>query len=415
MTSLRSCLNGLVPRNQPGSRRLLGRRPVILALLALVALTQTGCQSGFGGRCNGCGNGPLSRLRGVRERVFARPVVTPGCCGTELGVEAAPLMYGSPGVITPAPAGSIGTITPGTSSTEPPASTLDPIPQAAPGPPPSDSSVKQGAKGTAGKAVYEAKRPRYDQPGVGSTLARSVTSSPEPTPRSAQGLSSSPSGREANPLDNLPPLDLPREVTQANATSVPDAATESKPKATPGPAPALTPEANAEQLGANASPTLPAPVTAEMTVSPGIRHFAGVDSKLAGGSLPSTSGLDWLVEMGYKTLLDLREPTEVDANFIPEVTKRGLSYHSLPITLKTIDAEHLAKFQTELADASGRPLYFCDTDGNRAGILWYIRRITVDKVDAQVAEGDAADLGLVDPQWRKAANDYVAKLKTASS
>lgn len=97
------------------------------------------------------------------------------------------------------------------------------------------------------------------------------------------------------------------------------------------------------------------------------------------------------------------------------MTKRGLSYHSLPITLKTIDAEHLAKFQTELADASGRPLYFCDTDGNRAGILWFIRRITVDKVDAQVAEGDAADLGLVDPQWRKAANEYVAKLKTASS
>ena len=420
MTSLRSFLNRLVSSEQANPRRLLGRRPVILAALAVILFTQTGCQSNFLSPCSGCGGG-FPRLRNLRERVLPRPVTT-GCCGNELGVEAAPLVYGNPGVITTAPSGSIGTVSPSQTPPETGTSTLDPLPQAAPGPPPTtlDSGVKAGVKGLAGKAVYEARRPRYDQQGVGSTLARSLTSSPEPTPRSAQGLSSSASApanaNETNPLDNRPPLDLPREVTQAKATSIPDDPTESKPKAVTGPAPELSPAPAVDTLGGtNTSPDLPAPVTAEMTVSPGIRHFAGVDSKLAGGSLPNASGLDWLVEMGYKTLLDLREPNEVDASFIPEVTKRGLTYHSLPITLKTIDAEHLAKFQTELADATARPLYFCDTDGNRAGLLWYIKRITADKVNSDVAEGDAADLGLLSPEWRKAAKEYVGKIKTASS
>ena len=31
---------------------------------------------------------------------------------------------------------------------------------------------------------------------------------------------------------------------------------------------------------------------------PGIRRFAGVESKLAGGSLPDPAGLDWLVDDG---------------------------------------------------------------------------------------------------------------------
>ena len=52
-------------------------------------------------------------------------------------------------------------------------------------------------------------------------------------------------------------------------------------------------------------------------------RFLAVDLKLAGGGAPSTPGLQWLVEKGYRTLLDLREPSEVPASFIAEVTQQG--------------------------------------------------------------------------------------------
>jgi protein tyrosine phosphatase (PTP) superfamily phosphohydrolase (DUF442 family) len=148
-----------------------------------------------------------------------------------------------------------------------------------------------------------------------------------------------------------------------------------------------------------------------LSVSPGIKHFQGLEPNLAGGSLPSAIGLDWLAEKGYKTLLDLREPGPDQAAFIAEVTKRGLRYLPLPITLKTFDAEHVKRFNSELEQADARPLYFFDTEGDRAGAMWYIRRITVEqvKVDPKTAVQEARALGLSDNNIWLAAVAYLDK------
>ena len=131
--------------------------------------------------------------------------------------------------------------------------------------------------------------------------------------------------------------------------------------------------------------------------APGIARFSAVDLKLAGGSLPSAAGLDWLEEKGYRTLVDLREASEADSTFIAEATRRGFRYIALPISLKTIDREHLARFNFELALGDARPLYFFDRDGDRAGTLWYLRRITVDRIDTQIAHREAEELGALRP------------------
>jgi protein tyrosine phosphatase (PTP) superfamily phosphohydrolase (DUF442 family) len=138
-----------------------------------------------------------------------------------------------------------------------------------------------------------------------------------------------------------------------------------------------------------------------------------LEPKLSGGSLPTTVGLDWLVEKGYKTILDLRETSQVQSSFIEEVANRGMRYVALPIGLKKLDAEHVARFNLEISLADARPLYFCDTDGVRSGALWYIRRLTVDGVDAQIADQEAVELGLSDPDFRAAATAYLDRLKPA--
>ncbi len=162
--------------------------------------------------------------------------------------------------------------------------------------------------------------------------------------------------------------------------------------------------------------SLPAPEPATSTsasVGPGLARFLAVDLKLAGGSLPSTAGLDWLVEKGYRTLLDLRESSEVPPTFIAEAAKRGLRYIALPIGAGSIDREHVARFGFELSANEARPLYFFDSDGTRSGALWYIRRIATDRVDQQVARREAEELGLSDQTYWAAVAKYVSTLPPA--
>jgi protein tyrosine phosphatase (PTP) superfamily phosphohydrolase (DUF442 family) len=139
-----------------------------------------------------------------------------------------------------------------------------------------------------------------------------------------------------------------------------------------------------------------------------VARFVAVDLKLAGGSAPATAGLKWLSEKGYRTLLDLRETSEVPTTFISEVTNRGLRYIALPISKSTIDRDHVERFRYEMAATDSRPLFFFDSDGSSAGALWYIHRIVVDRVDQQIARREAEELGLSDQSYWSAAVNYIA-------
>jgi protein tyrosine phosphatase (PTP) superfamily phosphohydrolase (DUF442 family) len=128
--------------------------------------------------------------------------------------------------------------------------------------------------------------------------------------------------------------------------------------------------------------------------SPGIRHYASVAPSLAGGSLPSLEGLDWLKEKGYRTLIDLRKPSEVEPNFADAVNDRNMVYISLPIVANRLDASRLARFDDLIAQADHLPVYFCDSDGTRSGLVWYIHLRVVRQEDSQSASGKAEEIGL---------------------
>src|SRR5262249_1275455 len=149
------------------------------------------------------------------------------------------------------------------------------------------------------------------------------------------------------------------------------------------------PAANATNPPAPAASTTSSTTPAAASATPGPRRFVALEPKLAGGSLPTSAGLDWLRDKGYKTVLDLPESPAVNPSFIVDVTNRGMRYVALPISLKTLDSDHISRFESELSSSDARPIYFCDADGTRAGALWYIRRMTVDKIDQQEATREA--------------------------
>ena len=128
-----------------------------------------------------------------------------------------------------------------------------------------------------------------------------------------------------------------------------------------------SPAPAADDLDLTSGSTAGGTASPPATSGPGISRFVAVDLKLAGGSAPSPDGLKWLVEKGYRTVLDLRESSEVPPTFIAEVTGMGLRYVALPISVKTIDRDHVDRFNFEVAAGEARPLFFFDSDGTRAG------------------------------------------------
>ena len=407
-----------VTRGRPETRRAV--RALALGLLIAGALFQTGCQSG-----------PFSRY-GIAGRATAR-VVQPvkrilGCCGSGY-VSDVPIEYAEPiGVVAPAvPFGTTAPIIEGSPvpSTVAPASpdaptSLEPLPSAEPGPSPTTrgSGIRQPSS-------HDAQRPAAS-PNRGENLAHTLVSTPDPEVRPAREAAKPLSRTAATSdldgvLDHLPPLDLPPEVTE-RGDSPPVAPAAIKPQ--PGAASPSTDPVPASNSASTSAPAndhsssgrsgrepeppphsdhFPAPdIEPAASAALGINRFVAVDLKLAGGSAPSTVGLGWLAEKGYKTLLDLRDTSEFNASFIGEAAKRGLRYVSFPTDLENLDREHFERFSAELALNDARPLFFFDHDGSRAGAMWFIHRVLDDKVGWDVARREAEELGLTDAEaWRE--------------
>jgi len=75
------------------------------------------------------------------------------------------------------------------------------------------------------------------------------------------------------------------------------------------------------------------------------------------------------------------------------VRELGLEYLSLPVAPETINRQTVAQFN-QIVDSAERPLFVHDSTGSRTGAMWYIRRITIDRVPSQTARRETASLGL---------------------
>ena len=421
MTRFRWLRSGRSARGAPIEKRAGGHSALPLVLLVLSGLAQTGCQADPCGPCARGWNGVAAWGRDMQDRMM-RPFRRQPCCdgtpviGGAMVGGGTVVDYGSGPVVTPAPGSSVVTPAP---STVPPSS-LDSNPQSLDEVPRRKRRRVRPPAGTGRRARSRRRaRPTTRRP------CRSTSTAGRGRPRWREPMSPawSPPRRafvgpapeaSSNPLDNLPPIDLSSEVGGGLGEKPP----------TPTPVPArpettAAPKANetdkdkdkAAPTPTEAAPAASASVSAPPAVVAGPRRFCVVAAKLAGGSLPDSDGLDWLVDKGYKTLIDLRGPAEVKPEFIATVTNKGLRYLPLPLDLKTVDQVHVSRFQDELARANARPIYFFDADGSRPGVLWYIRRITVDKVDAQIASREAEALGLAEQACWDAAQAYLDGLK----
>ena len=406
MTTNRRQADGFL-RRVPDPRNWAKPPGLLLIGLALVGLLQSGCRSDG---CTNCGIG--SKIsNGVQALTASVTKHFNGCgnvgnvsdCGC--GGEGAVYDSGVPisgGMVIPAP----GTIIQAPAVESPPTQ-LEAIPTNPTGATGSSPSSTRSTPSGASRSGYTTSVPKGNVAARrGSDVNRALLSTNDSHSRAAEP------GVNADLLDtiNIPPVDLPSSVTQ-KAVNPPGTSPTAKPTAmVPAAEPAVLPAAEKVSAADGAIESLPPIAPSTLDQVPGIRRFASVAPTVGGGSAPSIAGLDWLKEKGYRYYIDLRKGSEVEPNFAEAVNDRNMVYISLPIVANRLDSSRLARFDDLISQIDNRPLYFADSDGTRAGLLWYVHLRLVNQEDSQSATSKSEELGLTATE-QKQAEAYLATAK----
>lgn len=143
---------------------------------------------------------------------------------------------------------------------------------------------------------------------------------------------------------------------------------------------------------------------------PGIENFQRIDECVATGAQPTLSQLAALRDLGFRTVINLREPSEHDAEAEARAVRRlGLLYFSIPVRTADPKEEQAEEFLRITSDPQIFPVFLHCGSGNRAGAFWMIRRIIVDGWSPADAEQEARRIGLRSANLRQFALDYARK------
>ena len=372
------------------------RLGLAFGFLVLVGSTQTGCRSDGCSNCD-IGSKFTNGIQSASAKLFShhkdKGCSTCGTLGGEQGVIVDSGMPITPGAITvPAP----GTIVPAPSIESAPPQ-LEPISGSSSAVGPANPAASNRNNAGASRSAYEASNSRNgliaSKRGLDLSRAYQAPSTPTPTAYAPE---------EPDVFDHLPPVDLPSELSRKvtpieKLSGDGDSTSSSSPPSAIPAAETNVKTSSAENNSAgghSVSGNGPAP-SVSIRATPGMVRSASVAPALSGGSLPSAEGLDWLKEKGYRTLVDLRQRSEVDPSFPDQVNDHGMLYVPIPFAANPISLIRLARFNDLVNQNDQRPLYFCDTDGRRAGLIWYLRLRSKDHEEMTSARAKAEEIGLV--------------------
>jgi uncharacterized protein (TIGR01244 family) len=142
---------------------------------------------------------------------------------------------------------------------------------------------------------------------------------------------------------------------------------------------------------------------------PGASNFAKLETTVACGGATTPEAVPEIKKMGFKSIINLRLPNEPGANIDAEAAaakNAGINFYSIPFSGQQPDPAVADKFLDTITSPGNEPAYIHCAAGNRAGAMWMIKRLAVDKWDADRAYTEAAALGLTSPALKQFAIDY---------
>jgi uncharacterized protein (TIGR01244 family) len=159
-----------------------------------------------------------------------------------------------------------------------------------------------------------------------------------------------------------------------------------------------------------------APVHAQVSSEPvaGITNLHRLESTVACAGATTPESMRAVKEMGFASVVNLREASEPNANVEAEsaaAKAAGLRYIHLPLNRELPDPAVADRFVTAARDAANQPMFIHCASGNRAAAMWLIKRAVVDRWPLDRAMAEAEKLGLEHEPWKKFASDYATAHK----
>lgn len=143
---------------------------------------------------------------------------------------------------------------------------------------------------------------------------------------------------------------------------------------------------------------------------PGIVNFTQVDAVVACGGATETKALDGLRKDGFKTVINLRLPTEQGADIEQNsayAKEIGLKYVSIPFNGQAPETKTVDTFLATIADKTNQPVYIHCGSASRVGAMWMVKRVLQDGWAIDKATEEAKLIGLRSPTLEQFAVEYI--------
>jgi uncharacterized protein (TIGR01244 family) len=141
----------------------------------------------------------------------------------------------------------------------------------------------------------------------------------------------------------------------------------------------------------------------------GVTNFSKLETTIACAGATTPEAVPALKEMGYKSIINLRLATEAGANVEGEAAAAkaaGINYVHIPFNTTQPDPAVADAFIAAVTKPDNNPAFVHCASANRAAAMWMIKRMVVDKWDAEKAGAEAAQLGLTNAALKTFVLDY---------
>lgn len=133
---------------------------------------------------------------------------------------------------------------------------------------------------------------------------------------------------------------------------------------------------------------------------PGIVNFGYIGTTVACAGATAPAALADVKKLGYAAVINVRVATEPGAEIDASAAAAkaaGLTFIHLPFNAASPDPMLVDRFLAAVTDPKNQPAFIHCASANRAAALWMIKRIVVDKWDAERAATEATALGMTSP------------------
>jgi uncharacterized protein (TIGR01244 family) len=160
-----------------------------------------------------------------------------------------------------------------------------------------------------------------------------------------------------------------------------------------------------------------APVSAQQVSKPavaGVTNFNQLETTVACAGATTPEAVPEIKKLGFKSIINLREPTENGANIEAEAAAAktaGIPFFNIPFNSSKPDPTVADTFLSTITAPDNQPAFIHCASANRASAMWMIKRLVVDHWETDRAAQEAAALGLTNAALKQFALDYAQSHK----